>query len=102
MKISRFIKLLPAVILFFCCFESYGFVINMDFENGTKGAKVMDTSCKLNGGDVFSSDANGTFFTDEESYGGSGQSAVLNINQGATGFGAWGGVVDFKKCFGGV
>jgi len=74
--------------------------INMDFEGGTSGSIVQSPTCDMGGGvSAFSYAAGKTFFTADDAYG-PGQSAELNISQGATGFGTWGGGINFADCGG--
>lgn len=59
-----------------------------DFNSGTAGSVTQGKS------DGFDSDAGASYYSTAQSYEG-GQSVQLNITQGTTAFGSWGGIINF-------
>lgn len=77
--------------------SAQGFTISISGDDGVVGQQVRSADCQQSNEESFTSDSGGTFYTDLESYSG-GKSLELNIQQGSTGFGSLGGIIDFNKC----
>jgi hypothetical protein len=69
-------------------YTGYAWTIDRDFNSGVLGTKANATA------DGFDHDANGSVYSNAQSVDGT-QSAKAQIKQGTTGFGYWGGIIDF-------
>jgi len=67
--------------------SAFAWRIDMNFDNGSVGAVAQ-------GNGFFSDAAKGTYITSDVAYAG-GKAAVVNIKQGDTGFGTWGGIINY-------
>lgn len=86
MRISKY---LIALSLFFFSVAASAWTILADFDSGPIGTKASRTN------DGFSSAAGGSLYSNETSI--RGHSAKLNIEEGKTGYGMWGGEFMFPE-----
>lgn len=90
---------IQALVLLFASFgvaKADSFIIDTDKMDS--GTNVMSRDCRIDGTNVFTSAALKTIVTDERAY--SGRSSLkLTIPEGGKGFGGFGGVISFNKCF---
>lgn len=94
-KLRLRILVIAAVILFSQNILTLEIKISGDY--APEGKLALDNTCKLFSENSFTSDAKLTKYTSEQSYSGD-KSLKLTVNQGTTGFGDFGGMIDFKKC----
>ena len=79
-------------------FESaLSFTIKISGDGGQIGAKASSSECRTNGEESLTGNAGLTVYTDEYSYSGD-RALELTIKEGSTGFGSFGGSIDFEKC----
>jgi len=74
----------------------FAFTISISGNDGIVGQQVISSNGEQSGEQSFISDSGGTFYTDEESYS-EGKSLEMNIQQGSTGFGSFGGIMEFPS-----
>lgn len=87
-----------SAILFLSPIQSaYSFTIKISGDGGEIGTKASSADCKANGEEALTGNAGLTVYTDEYSYSGD-RALKLTINEGSTGFGSFGGSIDFEKC----
>lgn len=91
------------VLFGLCCLcgasNVFTFTLTMTGDNATNGASAVDSSCSINGEASFTSDGSRTVYSNEESYSGN-MSIKMTARGGSTGFGSFGGIVDFRRCTG--
>jgi hypothetical protein len=99
MSITPLLKIAACVALSVMTCSAFAWRINMNFDNGALGVKAQSTSTTLSGSalnGVFNDAAGATYFTNAISYEG-GRAAELNITQGCTCFGTWGGIINYPS-----
>ena len=77
--------------------HSYGMKIIVTGDGATAGESAVDVSCSLAGEQSFTSDGSRTIYTSEKSYSAS-TSIKLTAPEGKTGFGSFGGIINFPNC----
>lgn len=90
---------ISAVLMLVCLAtgNAEAFTLEITADEGPVGEKAMSPDGQKAGESAFTSDANGTFYTDDEAYSG-GRALELNIKEGSKGFGSLGGIIDFPLC----
>jgi hypothetical protein len=99
MNTNSFIKTMLLILVLFESTVSQGFDFDMNFDTGPIGSSVEAASCDINGQPTFTHAAANSYFTNDESFG-PGQSVEMNISQGDTAYGKWGGIIYFPNCGG--
>ncbi|MFT5548317.1 MAG: hypothetical protein ACI9CO_000231 [Candidatus Azotimanducaceae bacterium] len=95
---KRFLQLFWSTLLFInVVAQTNAFTISINGDNGTLGETVANKTCQQAGEESFTSDAHLTKYTSKESYGG-GRAYEMTALQGKTGFGHFGGIVNFTQC----
>lgn len=91
---SRFMLIVFISLTAEACF---GFTLTMSGDEGVPGTTVWSPTCQLANESAFTGDSSKTYIVDTESYSG-GKSIELNVTEGQTGFGSFGGTILFNKC----
>lgn len=94
MKIAKLIGIVTILTL---SSSAMALTIKIDGQSAVNQASAIDRSCDLFGKQSFTSDGNRTVFTGEESYSGN-LGLRMTAPEGKTGFGTFGGIIDFRTC----
>ncbi|PTB98413.1 hypothetical protein C9993_07820 [Marinobacter sp. Z-F4-2] len=77
--------------------NAFSFTIKISGDGGEIGTQASSSECRANGEEALTGNAGLTVYTDEYAYSGD-RSLKLTIKEGSTGFGTFGGSINFEKC----
>lgn len=91
------LRIFSALLMLICSQNSLAFTVKISGEGGVIGGKAESQNCKALGEEAFTTNAGGTVYSSDQAYSG-GRSIKMTVQEGSTGFGSFGGSLQFGKC----